>query len=127
MKAATFIAIGLSFGGCDATINAVIDGISEMGQRPAVATTTGFYLDETFPSRNTQHDHLKPSQGISQAQLSKLVHHIDMPQSHGAMVSLLGYPDYEDGDYLYWAIAGGSSELAVEYNGSIAWRFTVGY
>ncbi|MEM9090371.1 MAG: hypothetical protein AAGC93_16680 [Cyanobacteria bacterium P01_F01_bin.53] len=87
----------------------------------------GFDPGVSYPHRDHTYDgYLQAAPGLSQYQLNRLFHHVAMPQSHGAMVSILGYPTAEDGDFVYWSINGGSSELAVEYIGSTAWRYTVG-
>ena len=116
--------------GCDVAepVTAVTDAIASLGQQPAEAYSLGFDPSQPYPSRNHEYDkYLQPSSGLSQWQLDKLFNHVAMPQSHSAMVGLLGYPTAEQGDVLYWAIEGGSSELAVTYNGVLAVSYTVGY
>lgn len=94
----------------------------------AIAEPIGLTLDQPYPHRDHSYDgYLKEEPGLSQWQLNKLFLHVAMPQSRSAMYQLLGYPKAEAGDYAYWSIEGGSSELAVQFRGDKAVSYTVGY
>lgn len=100
-----------------------------IGQQPSqAADSLGFNATSDYPSRDTSYDsYLAEAPGLSQETLNRLFYDVAMPQSLGAMTGLLGYPIAEDGDVMYWAIDGGSSELAVFYEGDTAYTYTVGY
>ena len=104
-----------------------IMSVLDIGE-PATATTIGFNPTPDYPSRDQTYDsYLSPSPGLSQAQLSHFFNDIAMPQSEGAIVGLLGWPTSYEGDYQYWKIDGGSSELAIKVQNGRATTYTVGY
>jgi len=122
------LALAIALTGCDwidATVDAIADDLST---QPAQASQPlGFTPGAAYPHRDHTYDgYLAPKEGLKQWQLEKLFFHVAMPQSHSAMVSMLGYPDAEYGSYSYWKIDGGSSELAVYYQGDTAYSYTVG-
>lgn len=123
-------ALSASLSGCD-WIDSLVSAIEDdLSAEPAIAAEQplGFIPAQDFPHRDHTYDgYLAPNDGLAQWQLEKLFFHVAMPQSHEALVGFLGYPDAEQGDYLYWKIEGGSSELAIYYQGSKAINYTVGY
>ena len=125
--------VTIALGGCDGDeLAETIDiKLESLMQGEAVASDgVGFTPQESYPYRSTQYDDWLPLTAppeINEAQLNRLFYHVAMPQSHEAMVSLLGYPIAEQGDYVYWAIEGSSSELAVRYSNDHAINYTVGY
>ena len=123
------LAVAVTLPGCSWIDNAVAWVEDDLGQQPAVAAEPlGFIPKENYPHRDHSYDgYLPPSAGLQPWQLEKLFFDVAMPQSHGAMVSFLGYPVAEDGHYSYWKIDGSSSELAVYYKDGTALNYTVGY
>ncbi|MEL6260471.1 MAG: hypothetical protein AAFR12_05330 [Cyanobacteria bacterium J06626_6] len=105
---------------------ASVDG--SIGQQPVTASEPlNFNPGMTFPHRDHGYDGYSSPTGLQQWQLNKLFNHIAMPQSEKAMSSVLGHWDHADGDWYYWAIDGGSSELAVKIVDGYAQTYTVGY
>ncbi len=100
-----------------------------IGPQPShAADGLDFNPSAEYPSRDHTYDgYLAPDDGISQETLHRLFFDVAMPQSDEAMIGLLGWPISEQDNVKYWAIGGGSSELAVFYEGGKAYNYTVGY
>ncbi|MGB3787808.1 MAG: hypothetical protein WA949_07345 [Phormidesmis sp.] len=107
------------------------DEFSEnIGQQPAEATDSvvGFDVESGFPNRDTSVDrYYQLGKGLTAQELTTLFEHVAFPQSREAITSLLGTPFDAEGDYAYWKIEGGSSELAIYIVGDTAYSYTVGY
>ena len=105
----------------------VLDTASESLQQPAEATSVGLDLSEPYPDRSQEYDGWLPEvEGLQSWQLEKLEFDVAMPQSEGALQGFLGEPYAEQGDWKYWKIASGSSELAIEYANGVGVRRTYG-
>ncbi|MEL7143291.1 MAG: hypothetical protein AAGL08_13835 [Cyanobacteria bacterium J06573_11] len=120
--------------GCDWIDNLIAAIENDLSAQPAQAASadTSDWKFDSFPQRDRTYDGWAATGSaqfdeLSTSQLLKLTEYVAMPQSHGAMVGILGYPHYEDGDYRYWKIAGGSNELAVRYNAETAIDYTIGH
>lgn len=107
------------------------DALSDsIGQQPAQADEApiGLHIDGSFPSRSTtREEYTKATTEVSEAQLFTLMEHVAFPQSRKALESLLGEPFEEQGNYTYWKIAGGSSEIAVVFIDDVAYSYQFGY
>lgn len=124
------LALLIAVTGCEAFDEFSEDLSNNIGQQPAEATNSavGFDVDNGFPYRDTSVDRYYAIQGaLTQQQLSRLFEHVAFPQSRDAVIDLLGTPFDAEGDYAYWKIEGGSSELAVRIVGDTAYSYTVGY
>lgn len=130
---AVLTVVATTLTGCD-WIDVAVDSISaNIGQQPGhAANPSGFAPDTRYPHRDHTYDEIIAASAVRVAplttqQLSILLNHVAMPQSHSAMVGLLGYPQHQYGNHYYWPIEGGSSELAVTYEDDAAIYYTVGY
>jgi hypothetical protein len=86
----------------------------------------GFTPSNPFPERDMRYDvMLKESEKVSSETLKTLMNNIKFPQSESALVSLLGYPYSQDGEFSYWEIEGGS-EVAIYFSGGQGLWYTVG-
>ena len=98
--------------------------------RAIAAVGEGFAPSEYFPEYGTQWDgyaHPSVGIGIDEATFTRLYSHVAFPQSRGAMVSLLGWPDEMSGNYDIYSRAGHGDKVAVYYVGDTATFFTAGY
>jgi hypothetical protein len=111
-----------------ASMDGLTESIESQGVEAAEPPRLGFTPDLPYPKRNHTYDgYMPPVEGLSQADLDRFTAYYAFPQSHEAMVGLLGYPYAEDGNVKYWKISGGSSELAVTYsNDEYAQSYTFG-
>lgn len=100
------------------------------GGSAIAATGEGFVATDYFPSHGTQWDgyaHQSVGYGVDDATLNRLWNHVAFPQSEGAMVSLLGWPDEWSGHFAIYSRQGRGDKLAVYYLGDQALWFTLGH